>query len=226
MFCPSVIPRKWSPLLYYPLLIIVLLRSPKWGNYVCARSVGDRVHAPAHARMCVSTIYCNIFSNSHSVNCFSVTSCLSLSLLFSYCSQKKLSTLNEIWRKTYVEILWFLSIAVFEDWFCCFCLHAHCSVPNAAHCNLHQVIVINVDLFCLLAQPPQTWKCGKYATIDLPAELKIDWIEDFVCCAWRFCSRKWSVDTVLSSLSDQANVVSETTVKSRAFKGSKHGSQR
>lgn len=72
---------------------------------------------------CLSTIYCNTFSNNHCVNC----SCYFPSLSF-------LSVLSENCQpsKTSVEILRLPSIVVFEDWFCCFCLHAHCTVPKCS----------------------------------------------------------------------------------------------
>lgn len=93
--------------------------------WVCDK-VWATVRVHARARLCVSTIHCNIFSNKHSVNCFSGTSS---ALSFSRRFQK---TVNSQWdpKKTYVEILWLPSIVVFEDWFCCFCLHARCSEPK------------------------------------------------------------------------------------------------
>lgn len=92
--------------------------------------VWEKVWAPvhAHARVCVSTIYCNIFSNNNCVNSFSVASLrLSLFLLNAF---RKLSTLNEIWRKPMLKFCSSHRLWCFEDWFCCFCLHTHCSVPK------------------------------------------------------------------------------------------------
>lgn len=157
MFCPLVILRKWSPLLYYPLLIIVLLQSPKWGNYECVRKRG---RLSVYTWVCVSTIYSNIFSHY-------LLSC-SLSLR----AFRKLSALNVIWRKPMLKFcgshwLWCLRIdfVVSASMLTVLC-------QNAARCNPHQAIVKN-DLLCLPAQPPQTWKCGKYRIIDLRRELKL-----------------------------------------------------
>lgn len=75
-----------------------------------------------HARACVASIHCNVFSNNYFVNCFSVAS-------FSLCFHKTTKSQYDL-MKTYVEILWLPLIMMFQDWFCCFCLHAYCSVAN------------------------------------------------------------------------------------------------
>lgn len=127
------------------------------------------VHRKVWAIVRVSTMYCNTFSNYHSVNCFSVSSSLS----FAHTAFKKLSTLNKIWRKPMLKFcgshrLWCLRIDFVVS---AFMLTVLCQ--KAAQCNPHQAIMKNTDLFCLLAQFPHTWKCGKYGTIDLPGVLKL-----------------------------------------------------
>lgn len=96
------------------LLIIVFLRSANEKIMSVWDSVDD-----CGVCVCVrvSTLYCNIFSNNHSVNCYFLSQCI-----FS-----KLSTLSS------GEKRWNLrppSIVVFEDWFCSFCHHAHCRLPK------------------------------------------------------------------------------------------------
>lgn len=89
--------------------------------WVCVK-VWATGYVYARARACAASIHCNVFSNNHFVNCFSVAS-------FSLCFQKTANSQCDL-TKTYVEILRLPSIMMFEDWFCCFCLHAYCSVAN------------------------------------------------------------------------------------------------
>lgn len=99
--------------------------------------------------------------------------CFLLSLSLAHTAFKKLSTLNKIWRKPMLKFcgshrLWCLRIDFVVS---AFMLTVLCQ--KAAHCNPHQAIMKNADLFCPLAQFPHTWKCGKYGTIDLPGVLKL-----------------------------------------------------
>lgn len=218
-----VIPRKWSPLLYYPLLIIVLLQSPKWGNYECGRKCGrlclcTRMHERVSPQSTVifSPALWTVFTERFC----SLLLSLFLSLLSENCQLSMRSEENLCWN--------FAAPIDCGVWGLILLFLPSCSLfcAKMAHCNPYQAIVKNVDLFCLLAQPPQTWKRGKYGTIDLPGELKVMGYTIVCIRVWSFCSRKRSLDTTLSSLSDQANAVYETSVKSGAFTGSKHGSQR
>lgn len=137
--------------------------------WVCVK-VWATGYVYTRARACAASIHRNVFSNNHFVNCFSVAS-------FSLCFQKTANSQCDLTKKPMLKPMlkfcgshrsWCLRMDFVVSGFMLTVLW-----QTVSHRNPHQAIVQTADLLCLLAQPTQTWKCGKYGTIDLPGELNL-----------------------------------------------------